>query len=964
MAAGGIAVAATLALGVAGASAAPNPGYGTPGYTLVPAQTGPPAVPALLNTGPTMNSPFAQEKDGPQTANVPTLAWVGEDVRLVACDDAIDPNPLGINSIDFQQADWTSGESGDLWTGAQADPPSFDGSAGNNLYVDNTGSAFFFPPDGLNDQRKGCVSADISSLVAGLDEVTLTVTDEGVNGGRGIDPVEGASNNSVTVDPATVYQEQFIVIWMTAVAPTLTEATPTSIELPTTAGSAGTTTPGETSQLTTAGVTALDAFLGDGVTTPVDTFAGLDPWVGAPTSDLRDVNDTPPTNNGLIDVKVTGQFPVEDQAPSTINENYFAGLTGGANGAQVTLPNQWPALANLLATSSTQNTSDNTGGGNLWDIHGSPTNTLAVQGHAGASTGVCAGDGTLFLQTTDVVDDCITKGGGDPYAFSRVFGDVTWPVSRTIGPYDAQDPDTTLLSDGQLTTDDAPMPALPITVSIATNKLVGGTDPNPIGGIGGLYGVSKWQVYSHDFDGSFAGPVALTSTGLANLYNPYYQEYIPSTLRPITESSGVTGVYRGGAPATSGDDFPGFTNGDTDPYTFWKAEDASTGDKTSVENGCLEDDPTIAGSQGTDFSEQNPAQITDGGLNYFGTPDYPTTVTVYTDERGEAYVDYNPGTGFYNTVAADLNGACDLVNLYGDPIGTSTISAKVEYPYETVPYFPPAASDTITKTVDSEWEKTLTVLPKGNLSGNEISVVVAHAQNINGEPFSGELVCVQAPSNESVSFDGISPSTALSVAGSSAGATPVGYSSNYTCGYTGTLGNVAFDVSGSNGQTNVDVQALFVTEHIFRDVNIPVLGQTTPVTSTSPPGVLPADQVVAQTDSSGAAGNAGAPGGSPSAPAASNPGNTTGGAPAVVITQSVAPKAHTASVKFARLVHGKRKSTVSLDIKSSGKTQAITIKVYGKHGKLLRTLHFTVKTNTTVSVGVGSGTIGHVAVSV
>jgi hypothetical protein len=971
MAAGSIAVAATLALGVAGAAAAPNPGFGTNFPVLAGVNNVSP-----LFTDVSAVLPIEQAEDGPQTANVPTLAWVGEDVRLVACDDAIAANPLGLNSIDLQQANWSSGAGNDLWTGDQAAAPAFDSTGSNNLDVLNTSSAFFFPPNGVDDQRKGCVSADISSVHAGLDEVSVNVTDEGIGG-----PVRG-----IALDPQVVYSEQFIVIWMTANTPKITEASTTSLSYPTTAGDNG--TPSPTSQLTTTGLKNLGTFLGDG-STP-GTFASLDQWgqdkaynCGGFIPLIRDpdfecANDTPTTNNGLVQVRVTGSFPIEDQPPATTNANYFKTITGGANPSYITLPNQYVALANLMAASSTQY--QGTDGG-LWDIHGSPTNTLAVQGHAGDGpgathypAGLCQYDGTLFNQTTDVVDDCLSTGGahptGNPFAFSRVFGDVT-SVGFTIGPYDAQAPNATLLSDGTLNTDDAPMPALPVTVSIGK------------GGLGGVYGVSKWLIYSHDFDGSAASPLslptstsALTSTGTANLYNPYYQEYIPSTQRPISEASGITGVYNGGGAASSGDDFVGFSDGHTSPYTFWTALDGSTTDKAPVSNGCLEYDSTIDGGTTREFDHQNPSDangIVEGtttvtqdghtfqvpnGLFYYGTPDYPTSVVVYTDERGEAYVDYNPGTGWYNSITADGNGACDLQGLYGKAIGTSSITATANYPYESVPYGPIGTSNTLVKTVDSEWSKTLTAYPKGNLSGNNISVVVAHGQNVNGEPFSGEEVCVQAPANESVTFDDENPLTVTTPPIDTTGSSQVGTTTlnNYACGITGTAGNVAFDVSGSNNPTNVDVQALFVAEHIYRDVNIPALGQSGSVSSTSPPGVLPGDPINTAVQS-GASGSAGS-----SSNGTSTTSNNSGPATTVSNNSGTVVAVNVCKVEGVRLQskHGKYFVTFKLS-SSTLKSASVTIKAFKANGKLLHTYRLTAATNKTLKVSL-SGKVHRVTV--
>jgi len=216
---GAFVAAAILGVGAVSASAAPNPGFGLPGFP-VPTQGGA----SQTNPGPGLNFPFEQTADGPQTSNIPTLAWVGEDVRLVACDNDIQPNPLSRDGIAFQQAEWNT----NLWTGDQAfqATPTFDGSQSTNFYLTNTGSASFFFPTGIDNIEHGCTSADISSLHAGLDEVTLNVYQQSVSGGGDEVTLNGQSGpgNGVSLDPVPVYSKQFIVIWMTANAPTLTEA--------------------------------------------------------------------------------------------------------------------------------------------------------------------------------------------------------------------------------------------------------------------------------------------------------------------------------------------------------------------------------------------------------------------------------------------------------------------------------------------------------------------------------------------------------------------------------------------------------------------------------------------------------------------------------------------------------------------------------------------------------------------
>jgi len=552
----------------------------------------------------------------------------------------------------------------------------------------------------------------------------------------------------------------------------------------------------------------------------------------------------------------------------------------------------------------------------------------------------------VFGGTTDAVDSCANNGAGagNPFAFSRVFGDVTNGPGGTVGPFDPQAPNESLLSDGILNSDDAPMPALPVTLTIAK------------GGLGGLYGVSKYLVYSHDFNGS--GPAAvqnpsagsltpLTTTGTGNLYNPFYSEYIPSTTRPINEGSGITGVYNEHfdyvADGSSGNDFPGFANGDTDAYPFWEALEASTTD-TLASNGCLQNDASVGANQ--EFSGQNPAPITNGNLNYYATPNYPTSVLVYTDERGEAYVDYNPGMGFYyNGYGKDANGACDLENI--GTLGTSSITAQANFPYQSVPYRTPAASAAVTKTVVSQWTKSLTVLPKGNSSSNNISVVVAHGQNINGEPFSGELVCIQAPPTLLVQWMGPALVTTVggfSLVGSAAANTNPVAPTNSACGWTGYAGNVAFDVSGSQSPTNVDIQGVWESEHIFRDVIIPALGQTPPVTSTTPPTVLPADQVVLKT------GNGGGSSSSSSSSSSTSSASSSPAAPAPLVVTGKAAACHIVSLHvYAKKGYAKVKLACT-----GTKSDSILVRSYRANGKVLRSYRLTIAAGKVVKINLSS----------
>src|SRR5262249_16755897 len=156
--------------------------------------------------------------------------------------------------------------------------------------------------------------------------------DENVAGGGG--QVAGTLKKNTQRDPGgpnqyLVYSEQFVVIWMTANAPTLKESTPSSLEFPTQADGTPSTAVFPSSgpngpdvnaaavgQLSGTGVKNLDgngieSFLGDATT--LNQF-GLDQWGWDVPWDKYSwdggANDTPETNNGLLQVRVTGSFPV------------------------------------------------------------------------------------------------------------------------------------------------------------------------------------------------------------------------------------------------------------------------------------------------------------------------------------------------------------------------------------------------------------------------------------------------------------------------------------------------------------------------------------------------------------------------------------------------------------------------------------------------------------------------------
>ncbi len=675
--------AAVLAIGSlsAGATAAPNPGPG----------------------------------DGPQSANVPYVAWVGEHVRLVVCDPAIDST--------YQYANYAVED----WSGYQFQPPTPDGDAGNNLgqIFDPGPSAFFTSSDPAHSSgeegRDGCVATDYKSLNPGLSRIRLVVRNQDTD--------------------EIVFSHQFLVIWLTVNKPTLSEASLT--------GSGSETFQ---SQLSPEGQSNLSAFLGDPSGNGELTPSPFEP------STARN------QEHGLLQVRVTGSFPVVKESP----------LSNILSEETYTLPEAWPTLAGILASSTEETEPPGTNPG-LWDIHGSPSN-----GNPNAAT---------------------TEGPLKADYFRSPFGNFTSGETATVGPYDPEAAEETLLSNGEVNADDAPMPAMRVDVKIAKNE--GGED---IGGVGSIEGASKAVLYSHNFNGN--------AEEEGNLYSPYYGAYIPATDRPINEASGITGSSPGG-------DFPGFLNKHPEPYKFWTSVLNSEPRGAGHPTGCLRRAP----GRSTDATPED---------DYYTPGETYMTQSFYTDERGEAYVVYNPGDGFYLEripgLTSDSNEGCEPVA--GTVLGRSSITARAVYPYEPVDY-QSQTSEPVVKTVKSLWEKEIYEFPKGTNKGDEnIRIIVAKAQDIDGSPFVGEEVCFNANSNSGVtSFDGHLTDTegqlgpkgeTVSLSGSHV-VDPSDEGSTHLCETTNSQGLAAIEVTNST-DTVVDVTAHYVNEGVTRDKLFPFTG--------------------------------------------------------------------------------------------------------------------------------------------
>jgi hypothetical protein len=634
--------------------------------------------------------------DGPQSANIPYVAWVGEHVRLVACDPLINTSQEDGQSVDFQLEDWSGRQE-------TAELPAPD-----------PGSSEFFAPSAGSSQESigaGCVKIDYKSLNPGLARIRAVVT------------------NSAG---AIVFSHQFLVIWLTANEPTLSEVAAES------------------------GVPFVpSSYLGDP--------SGNGEFVPSPFSEPEAKSD-----KGLIQIKVTGSFPVEEGSAlhNILPESSY------------TLPSSWETLAKALATSSEELEPEGTNPG-LWDIHGTPSEGT---------------DPNAF--------------GSDPLSadfYRPAFGDYTSGATATVGPFDPEAANETLLSDGRLNADDAPMPAIRVDVHLAANE--GGSS---LGGVGDISGASKALIYSHNFNGDAEEP--------GNLYNPYYGAYIPATDRPEPQASGVDGPSPGG-------DFPAFLNKHPEPYTFWTSVHTS-GERDAESTGCL--------------------RRTEGeGASYYQTPSGSLNETFYTDERGEVLVTYTPGDGFYlnhfpvlekageeekGKIVKNADGGCDLKNLYKEVIGESSISATVVYPYQSVDYGPQSSKTPLIKKVRSLWEKEFFEFPKGpGPNEQNVRIVVAKAQDIDGRPIVDETVCFKAQQETGIyPFSNATNGNELEDPGQLLGkgtevdlggswvSDPADEGSDHLCVSTNSEGLAGIELVNSTS-SSVDLTARYEDEGIIRD---------------------------------------------------------------------------------------------------------------------------------------------------
>jgi len=522
-----------------------------------------------------------------------------------------------------------------------------------------------------------------------------------------------------------------------------------------------------------------------------------------------------------INIIVKGTLPLE------------ADFSNYGLGPSLTLPDDWGKWAAVAALSNGDK--DVAKAMSNWDIH---DDSLTTEGHTitkplgtQCPPGTDPKTGEIYVNF-DSVDNCTT---GDTWGgFSTVFG-VQSRAGHTIGPWDPIYPLDTMLSDGKVDAGDAPMPAAQIDVTIKDNNPLNKTD---IGGVGYLFPSWKSEVYSRDGKGGDIWTGDPTKPVVPhNYYAPFYSQFIPAVTRPVDSGGSVYGAAPpSGIEGSGAQGFGGFlVSGEYRNWAFaWPMRRGVYGD-----THCL-------------FS-----QILPGLAERFRPlPSGINSVSVYTDESGEANINFVPGLGMYfdNLAAANLNknGGCDLENV--DPIGTAEVDVVAKYPFQQ-PTARPLAADPVNFKVHNLFKKTLTVFSKGvdanNIVSNSVArIVLTHAQDIDGSPLAYELVCWMADGNAAGFrvFAGDLPMPTADKPDATITLDPFHallttyqdpWGLGRLCTFTDRWGNSAIEVYNSN-KTPVDVIAEYVNEGILRDTIVhfetpPTLGQTGTTSPDGPP---------------------------------------------------------------------------------------------------------------------------------
>jgi hypothetical protein len=342
------------------------------------------------------------------------------------------------------------------------------------------------------------------------------------------------------------------------------------------------------------------------------------------------------------------------------------------------LPADWASLAGRYAADTELDNNPM-----RWDIH---DDQLETEGHT--ATSMCGG-----LASIDAVDNCL--GGGEIGRFSRTVGGTSF----TLGPFDPVRPGSSFLPDGKLDAGDAPMPAARIDVSLN-------------GTVGSLEAADKHVLYSRNRTGEAD---AAHPDNAHNLYAPFYAALIPADISAL--ASGI--ITTSGTHGTIANNFPGYQVGPlpgiVGAYHYWDLLNTRT--RGGV-NTCRD----VGGT----------GQFGDG--TFIPLPAGFDRATVYTDEHGEAILQFNPDVGA--ALVANNQGLCDLGEVNGAALlGSATISAVARDPFQLT-FNLPRVSNVLTKNVFELAGKSLDCIPKSPIEAFCVEVI----RDIRGNPVAGAPV--------------------------------------------------------------------------------------------------------------------------------------------------------------------------------------------------------------------------------
>jgi len=400
-------------------------------------------------------------------------------------------------------------------------------------------------------------------------------------------------------------------------------------------------------------------------------------WLNMSAPVLTELSSAAFPGSAVGDPLGDGNFvPVGGRYTNGLIRARVTGSFTDLHGTARTLPADWASLAGRYAfDTSGYNTM-------AWDIH---DDDLATEGHT--ATSMCGG-----LAAIDAVDNCL--GGGETERFSRTIGGTTF----TVGPFDPARPSSSYLPDGKLDAGDAPMPAARIDVTLT-------------GTVGALAAADKHVLYSRNRTG-VGGTGGIPANNAHNLYAPFYVTLLPadfSQANPGYTTSGTTGPIANNFPGYQTLNF--FGTG-LRGYHYW---DLLNTTRRAGLNACR------------DIGQFGPGE-------FIPRPTGIDSATVYTDEHGEAILQFNPDAGA--TLTPDSNGRCDLGEVGAAALlGSATISAEALDPYQLT-FNDARLSNTLTKNVFELAGKSLDCVAKSPIEAFCVEVI----RDIRGNPVRGAEV--------------------------------------------------------------------------------------------------------------------------------------------------------------------------------------------------------------------------------